>query len=300
MISICTPTFNTTPDQLDRAYRSLTSQTHPFDEWIILDDSTSHATWPLLQSLALKDPRVKPFRSDPVLHSGSIGLNKRRAFMLAEGSILVELDHDDELLPEALARVHAAFTDHPDVGFVYSDWAEILPDGASTFYPDGWAFGYGKTLYDPTREMYYMGTAEVNSTTVRHIVSSPNHLRAWRASTYHEMGGHDTRYEVCDDYQLHVRTFLYTNLLHIPELLYIQHIAPTTAQRVRNPQIQAYVAHIVEAYDQAITDRFAQLQGTTEDRLARAFANLARASERSAALDDQMLTFPRGESRIES
>jgi glycosyltransferase involved in cell wall biosynthesis len=260
MISICTPTFNTTPDQLDRAYRSLTSQTHPFDEWIILDDSTSHATWPLLQSLALKDPRVKPFRSDPVLHSGSIGRNKRRAFMLAEGSILVELDHDDELLPEALARVHAAFTDHPEVGFVYSDWAEILPDGSSTFYPDGWAFGFGRTLYDHQREMYYMGTAEVNPTTVRHIVSSPNHLRAWRSSTYHEMGGHNQRLEVCDDYELFVRTFLYTRCLHVPELLYLQHIGPATAQRTRNARIQELVAFIAESYDDAITQRFRELE----------------------------------------
>lgn len=258
MISVITPTYKTPPDILNRTYASLLTQTFTDWEWVIIDDSPDdhHLTWQQINAYAAHDARIRPFRPR---HSGSIGRVKRWGFMLAEGHFLVELDHDDELLPEALQRTHDAFTQNPDVGFVYSDWAECFPDGTYGTYPDGWAFGYGETLWHPQRQHHYMGTAEINPVTVRHIVSAPNHLRAWRSTTYHEMNGHDARYEVCDDYQLYVRTFLHTRLHHIPELLYIQHIAPVTAQRTRNAAIQAYVAQIAEAYDEAITARFQEI-----------------------------------------
>lgn len=266
MISVITPTYKTTLHMFWRAYRSLLAQTFTDWEWIIIDDSPNDhdETWEMITSYAARDHRIKAFR--PNSHSGSIGRVKRWGFMVAEGQFLVELDHDDELLPIALHRVHEAFTQNPEVGFVYSDWAEILPDGTSTMYPTGWAFGYGKTLYHEKLNLWYMGTAEVNPTTVRHIVSAPNHLRAWRSSTYHEMNGHDPRYEVCDDYQLYVRTFIYTRLLHIPELLYLQHISPDTAQRTRNAAIQAYVSQVAQAYDEAITERFREVDTPTPTR----------------------------------
>lgn len=267
MISVITPTYHTPPATLLRTYASLLNQVNadgtPFTdwEWVIIDDSDDpdDMTWDSIGSLADRDSRVKPFK--PYRHCGSIGRVKRWGFMVAEGQFLVELDHDDELLPTALHKVQDAFLANPEVGFVYSDWAELFPDGSAGTYPDGWAFGFARTLWHPERGHHYMGTAPINPVTVRHIVSAPNHLRAWRSTTYHEMNGHDVRYEVCDDYQLFVRTFLYTHCLHIPELLYLQHISPHTAQRTRNDAIQRYVAQIAEAYDAAITARFQELSG---------------------------------------
>ena len=104
-----------------------------------------------------------------------------------------------------------------------------------------------------------MSAPPINPETIRHIVSAPNHARAWRSSVYRALGGHDTSLPVADDYDLVVRTFIATRFAHIPKMLYKQHIGPSTAQRVRNGQIQQLVAEISAKYDPFISERFVQL-----------------------------------------
>lgn len=178
--------------------------------------------------------------------------------MVAEGIILVELDHDDELTPDCLQEIYDAFQDN-SIGFVYSDWCEILPDGQSGIYPKGWAFGYGSEYWSEQYGVWVMSAPEINPTTIRHIVSAPNHVRAWRSDVYRSLNGHDFNYPVADDYELIVRTFLTTKMFHIPKLLYKQHIGPSTAQRVRNEQIQIFVEQIAQQYKDAITKRCEEL-----------------------------------------
>ena len=255
MISIITPTYNTPQDILARTWASLKAQTFTDWEWVVWDDSTKEETWRQLYGFC-SDERYKSQMHRSHVHSGSIGRVKRRGFMVAEGNILVELDHDDELTPNALQLIHDAFQENPDAGFVYSDWCEILPSGESGRYPPGWAFGYGSEYWSQEYGLWVMSSPPLNRTTVGHIVSAPNHVRAWRASTYRELGGHDASLEVADDYELFVRTFLKTQCVHIPELLYKQHISPVTAQRVRNSAIQEYVKNISSHYSKELDERF--------------------------------------------
>jgi len=100
--------------------------------------------------------------------------------------------------------------------------------------------------------------------TIRHIVSTPNHLRAWRTALYRRIGGHDHRLPVADDYDLVVRTFLYGTLAHIPRPLYVQHHSPagTNTSRRRNDEIQRRVEQIAVKYRDAI-DRRCLSQGVT-------------------------------------
>jgi len=256
-ISVVTPIYNTDGDVLARTWASLKAQTFTDWEWVIWDDSTDEGAWRQVYGFA-SDERYRVVAHRSHVHCGSIGRVKRRAFMAAEGSILVELDHDDELTPDCLRAVHDAFLD-PAVGFAYSDWCEILPDGQSGKYPPGWAFGYGSEYWSEEHGVWVMSAPEINPQTIRHIVSAPNHVRAWRSSVYDALGGHDPSLPVADDYELVVRTFLATRFAHIPRMLYRQHIGPSTAQRVRNGQIQVLVADIAGRYDGAITERFAQI-----------------------------------------
>jgi len=247
MISIITPTYNTDPEVLARTWASLKAQTFTDWEWVVWDDSTNNETWRQLYGFCADERyRIQMHRSH--VYSGSIGAVKRRGFMVAEGDILVELDHDDELTPDALTIISSAFSDNSDVGFVYSDWCEILPDGQSGRYPDGWAFGFGADYWSEEYGVWVMRAPELNRTTVGHIVSAPNHVRAWRADTYRNIGGHNQHLPVADDYELFVRTYLATQCLHIPKLLYKQHISPSTAQRQRNELIQVLVGQISETY----------------------------------------------------
>ena len=254
MISIITPTHNTPADTLARTWASLKAQTFTDWEWVIWDDSTNNETWRQLYGFC-SDERYKIAMYRSHVHSGSIGEVKRNGFMVAKGDILVELDHDDELTPDALQLINDAFTENPNVGFVYSDWCEILPDGQSGRYPDGWAFGFGTDYWSEEYGVWVMSSPPLNRTTVGHIVSAPNHVRAWRAETYRSIGGHNQNLPVADDYELFVRTYLATECLHIPQLLYKQHISPTTAQRQRNELIQYLVGQISESYSAQLDER---------------------------------------------
>jgi glycosyltransferase involved in cell wall biosynthesis len=257
VISVITPTYNTDSDSLLRLWNSLKRQTQDDWEWIVWDDSTDPHTWHTLCGIAADERfRVSVFKEHR--HSGFIGDVKRKAFSMARGDILVELDHDDELTPDCLAELQVAFLDEA-VGFVFSDWCEILPSGLSGRYPDGWALGFGAEYWDSERKVWVMQTPEINRTTLSHIVSVPNHVRAWRSLVYHEVGGHDQNLPVADDYDLILRTVLVTKTAHLPKLLYIQHISENTAQRQRNELIQRLVPELHEKYRDALDKRFGPL-----------------------------------------
>lgn len=246
MISVITPTYNTDPNVLGRTWASLKNQTHADWEWVIYDDSVDY------QIEFPNDERIKVIT--PESHSGVIGYTKHQGFMAASGDILVELDHDDELTPDCLQLVSEAMTG--DVGFVYSDWCELLPSGESTRYPQGWALGYGSDYWSDEYECWVMSAPPINRTTMSHIVSVPNHVRAWRADIYRQLNGHNPELVVADDYELIVRTCLVTQMCHIPRMLYKQHISLNSAQREHNRAIQEIVPMIHSLYSEALDGRF--------------------------------------------
>ena len=259
MISIITPTYNTDPNILARTWASLKAQTFTDWEWVIWDDSTNATTWAQLYGFC-SDERYKLSMHRSHVHSGKIGDVKRNAFMVAKGDILVELDHDDELTPDCLQEIYDAFSGNEDIGFVYSDWCEILPDGLSGVYPDGWAFGFGDKYWSDEYGVWVMNAPKINEVTMSHIVSAPNHVRAWRSNVYRALNGHNPDYPVADDYELLVRTFLETRIEKIPKLLYKQHIGPETAQRTKNELIQQLVASIFLEYCDRIHERCVELE----------------------------------------
>ena len=255
MISVCTSTYNNTPEQLARVWASLKAQTYTDWVWTVYDDSTLPDTWNILWGLC-SDERYKIELFKPHVPSrGNIGLSKHNCFMLAKGDILVELDADDELTPDALAEIDVAFIDY-GVGFVYSNCAEVFDDGTSGKYPEGWAFGYGTERWNDQYNVWEMIAPPLNRTTLSHIVSVPNHVRCWRRETYRKLGGHDVTLRVADDYDLIVRSALWTKSVHIDKLLYLQHIGAHTAQRQQNALIQELVPQIHRKYVEDIEIMF--------------------------------------------
>ena len=251
MISIITCTYNTNPDVLARTWASLKAQTYTDWEWVVYDDSTTTAVQQQVYGFCADERYKIRYYRPHVPSGGNIGYVKHMAFMLGLGDILVELDHDDQLTPDALAEIDLAFIDY-GVGFAYSNCCEMFPDGTTGKYPEGWAFGYGTERWNTNYNVWEMIAPPLNRTTLSHIVSVPNHVRAWRAETYRELGGHDVTLPVADDYDLIVRSALTTRTFHIPKMLYIQHIGAETAQRKYNGLIQDLVAQISERHREQI------------------------------------------------
>ena len=212
----------------------------------------------MLSNLAKKDHRIQVFK--PWEHSGVIGKIKNWACSFGKGHILVELDHDDELTNYALDTVVKGFNQFPEAGFLYTDCAEIYDNGMSHAYRKGWAFGYGSYIdVEYKGKLYQSGNAgNINAKTIRHIISAPNHIRAWRKSFYESIGGHNKELHVADDYELVVRTFLKTRMVRVPMLCYLQYISNTT-QRLRNMDIQRHVRSVRAHYDRMIHDRLVEL-----------------------------------------
>ena len=258
LVTVFTPAYNTGA-RIHRPFQSLREQTYTNWEWIIVDDSDDGGqTFKLLSNLANKDHRIQVFK--PWEHSGIIGKIKHWACSLGKGHILVELDHDDELTDYALDYVVKGFREFPEAGFLYTDCAEIYENGANLTYRKGWAFGYGSyTDVEYKGRLYKSGNAgNINAKTIRHIISAPNHIRAWRKSFYESIGGHNKELHVADDYEIIVRTFLQTRMIRVPTLCYIQYISNST-QQARNKDIQRHVRSIRTYYDKMIHERLLEL-----------------------------------------
>ena len=258
LLTIFTPAYRS-GEKIYMPFRSLREQTYTNWEWIIVDDSDDDGkTFKILTSLAKQDHRIQVFK--PWEHSGTIGKVKNWACSLGKGPIVVELDHDDELTGDALDCVVKGFGQFPEASFLYTDCAEINDNGVSHTYRNGWAFGYGSyTDVEYKGKVYKSGsTGNINAKTIRHIVSAPNHLRAWRRNFYESIGGHNKDLHVADDYEIIVRTFLETRMIRVPRLCYLQHIG-STAQEARNRDIQRHVRSIGAHYDAVIHARLLDL-----------------------------------------
>jgi glycosyltransferase involved in cell wall biosynthesis len=261
LMSIITPTYRT-GRKIFRPFNSLMQQTYKNWEWVIFDDSMDDdKTYNEMCHLAKQDHRISVYKAHR--HCGVIGELKRRAAMLSKGDYIVELDHDDELTHECLDYVIEAFKQFNDAGFAYGDCAEIYDDGRNRTY-GRWAFDYGsyrKEIYDG-RELFVTNYPNINSKTIRHIVGVPNHVRAWRKDDYFVIGGHGSDVHVADDYELLLRTFLYTPMIKIPKLTYIQYHNRNgggNTQMSRNAEIQRLVRQFSHHYNKEIHDRFMEL-----------------------------------------
>ena len=260
LVSVFTPTYNSVAF-IDRLYRSIVNQTYTNWEWVVYDDSTTSAVFDKISAMRAVDPRIQLFKSGEPC--GVIGEVKRRCCGLARGEVFVEVDHDDELIDTCLADIVEAFARFPDAGFAYTDNAVVFDNGNNGTYGENYAFGFGSYRRETYRGREYMVTnyPSINSKTVRHIVGMPDHVRAWRRDAYHRAGGHGSLIHVADDYELCIRTFLTTRMVHVQRFGYIQyhHTSGSNAHRVRNKEIQRLVAKFAERYEPEIHQRFLDL-----------------------------------------
>ena len=212
LMSIITTTFRS-GDKILRPFRSLQNQSFTNWEWIVWDDSPADddTTYKRLLELQRQDLRIHVFRAPRP--SGIIGQMKRRAAGLARGEYIVEVDHDDDLHPDLLRWIADAGKAHPDAGFFYTDCCELTEDTyESVSYGDHFGLGYSGhyRVWSPLHDRFVIAAAPSppNPLTLTHIVSVPNHVRAWRTSFYDRVGKHNPFLAVGDDYELLVRCYL--------------------------------------------------------------------------------------------
>ena len=254
--SIFSPCHNT--KYLRELYDTIKDQ--DFTEWILVPNGEAlkdDFSW-------LKDDsRVKiiPF----IKETKSIGELKRFCCSQATGDILIEVDADDLLTPDAIEYIKKAFED-PEISFAYSQFCEFyydhpqFKDWESPKYNEYYGWRYkdfewqGHILnecidFDPVPSVFQM------------IWYAPNHIRAWRTKHYWAVGGHDPALEAVDDFDLELRTYLYGKMYHIKKCLYLYRINGQNQWIQKNQYIQRVAKEKAEEYFYKITYRYAELMG---------------------------------------
>lgn len=269
--SIFTSTFNI-GERIIRTYNSIKSQTLNDWEWVINDDSTDTETWDIISEISRNDFRVKVYKITP--HTGgNVGLAKNRVSSLCDGDWLVELDHDDELLTQCLEYIDKASNEFPDAGFIYSDVCEMFEDGRIKSYDYDWGgnwygrpdnyfdFGYAGHTWVKEDGKDYLAHhyPDINPLTIRFNISMPSHVRAWKKDVYLKIGGHNKNTPVADDFELIVRTFLNTKMVHIKKVLYLQWSNNNTTTTNNSVDINRRARLIRDYYDKDIHNRIDEL-----------------------------------------
>lgn len=199
LISVLTPTYNTTEKWLRLAIDSIRAQLYPNWELCIADDaSTAPHVRIVLDEYARMDKRIRVvFRE----HNGHISAATNSALEVACGEFVALLDHDDELPAHALYMVVAALNDAPDLNLIYSDEDKIDENGRR---------------FDP----YFKPDWNPDLLNAQNLVS---HLGVYRTEVLRSIGGFREGVEGSQDWDVALRVaeqISDSTIRHIPHVLY--------------------------------------------------------------------------------
>lgn len=120
LVSVIIPTYNGA-HFLGRAIQSVLNQTYSTFELIIVDDKSPDNTAEVVKRF--DDPRLKYIRHE--VNQGAAtarGTGRHSSF----GEIIAFLDQDDAFHPEKLEEHVAFLNDHPDIGFTYNPYFDLV------------------------------------------------------------------------------------------------------------------------------------------------------------------------------
>jgi len=239
-LSIVMATYNTDHGFLKAALASVQAQVYENFELLIADDcSPDGEVRSIVASFAKKDARIRLIERS---ENGGISKATNSAIEQATGEWIVLMDHDDTIVPHALARVALAISENPAASFFYSDEDKIDEQGRP-FTP------YFKSDFDPV------------------LLLGQNylcHLSTLRATLVRELGGLRSDFDGAQDWDLFLRVteqLRRDQIVHIPHILYHwrSHDQSTSKASAAKPWA-------LEAGTRAVTDALARrgVAGTIE------------------------------------
>lgn len=116
LISVLMPVYNV-ENFIEEAVTSITNQTYKNIELIIIDDCSTDSTYTKIQTLALKDKRIKLYKNDKnkkIVETLNYGLQK------AKGEFIVRMDGDDTCVPNRIEKMWKYLCTHSEIALVGS------------------------------------------------------------------------------------------------------------------------------------------------------------------------------------
>jgi len=194
--SILTPVHDPPVAILEQTIDSVLAQSHEDWELCLVDDgSHDPRVRETLRRYADGDPRVRLAVRET---AGGIAAATNAALEMAGGEFVALLDHDDLLLPDALAQVDEVLRRHPDADMAYSD-EEMFEEGGTSFV-------FAKPHWSPDLLRSQMYTC---------------HLGVYRHSLAVAIGGFRSEFDGSQDFDFALRfTERSERVVHIPRVLY--------------------------------------------------------------------------------
>ncbi|HEX4011433.1 MAG TPA: glycosyltransferase [Solirubrobacteraceae bacterium] len=197
LISVLMPVHDPPLAMLTEAIASVHAQTYPRWELCLVDDGSSNPRIAAaLEHAATIDPRVRLIRHET---PRGISAATNAALARATGDYVALLDHDDVLIPDALREVADRIAAQPGLDMVYSDEAVVTEDGQLIEH-------HPKPGWSPEHMAALMYTC---------------HLGVYRRHLATEVGGFQTRFDGCQDYDFVLRLVEQGGrVAHVPRILY--------------------------------------------------------------------------------
>jgi glycosyltransferase involved in cell wall biosynthesis len=182
-VSVVMPVYNG-QGFLREAIGSVLAQTHADFELVAIDDGSTDETPAILKEAAAADPRVRVITQA----NGGGARARNRALQAARADWIVNLDHDDIMLPNRIERQLAFIAAHPGVK-VFS---------CRAFYVSAEGKIFGKTRCEPitTREAFERHVAANRPIGINHPAA------AMHRPTIVAVGGYRPNFEGAEDFDL--------------------------------------------------------------------------------------------------
>lgn len=263
LISIFTILSDNSPSIL-KTYHTLKSQSYSNWEWVVLDVSGTDDSLSLLKKIEYTDGRVKKYTLSN-LKADDAGNNKYIAAGLTTGEFIVDLEQGDLLSPTACELIIRSSRQFPDAGFFYSDKILVNSDLVSLDIGENWAYGYGQ-YKEYTLDIFGLRVFNalvappVNPKTIRAPYNTFIGLKTWRRNAYLEARQYNRQLLTVYDYELLLKTFLTTSLVHINSPCYIE-VLKENDYRYRNQvDYLNQTLSVRNFYEVGISRRFVELE----------------------------------------
>ena len=259
LVSVFTPTHDAT--HLEEVWRALRAQTYKNFEWIVVPNGELKN----LPKILTSDARIKVFPATEIFDN--VGALKRFACEHCRGDLLVELDHDDLLMPRCL-EVLAKAADPAKSQFLYSDFATVTEKFEPITYPEAWGWqNYNLTFNGQLVKA--SRTFDADPVGLSCLQFAPNHVRAWTRLAYEAAGGHSDKFQVADDYELLLKTYLAgIEFIKIPQCLYIYRIHQSNTSTKRNEKIQDTQQELFNTHADAVLSEWCRREKLSSYELA--------------------------------
>ncbi|MFB0552155.1 MAG: glycosyltransferase [Phycisphaerae bacterium] len=232
LVSVIMPAYNAA-EYITEAIKSVLNQTYKDYELVVINDGSTDRTEDIV--LGFKDEKIKYLRQENI---GAWGA-RNRAIKESKGNFIINLDTDDMMTPDFIAKHLHEFEKHPEADLIYCDDYLIEQDGKPIRVIKRREYTNRKFLI---RDLFRCGFPIVPFRT------------CIRKTVFDKIGFFDEDLVIGGDYDM-MRRFVKNDLKihHLDGALYLRRMTPNSLSRTFNAQKAKCLFEVVKRYTETFT-----------------------------------------------